>query len=287
MKIFRVIIPVFLVAGLIMTSCDKLNAPYAAIKTQFDTTNKPFVLLEEYTGHKCINCPLASQKARKLADYYRGKLILMSVHGTSLADPDAKYTLDLRTPEGNQWIIDFAIPYVPMALIDRAIIGGAYPVGSDQWAVAVESQMTQAVTTGMKVQATYNDDSKEITANVTAWFKRKLSAGANVCLYIIEDSIEGIQANKDTAAGPTPDINPYYFNETFRASMNGNYGEQLTASVDTTKIYSYSKKFTVTSSDWNPAMLSLITTITDPSANPRGQIIGVNKVSITTTKKLR
>jgi len=280
MKIFRVLLPVFLVAGLIMTSCDKLNAPYATVKTQFDSTHKPIVLLEEYTGHKCINCPLATLKARKLADYYLGKVILMSVHGTSLADPDAKYTLDLRTPEANQWITDFAIPYVPMALIDRATFGGAYPVGADLWGAAVEAEMLKPVMTGLKVQASFNTDTKEITANVTAWFKRKLASSANICLYIVEDSIQGMQANKDTAAGPTPDIDPYYFNETFRASMNGPYGELLTSSVDTTKTYSYSKKFTVTNTSWDPTRISLIATITDPTVNLKGEIIGVNKVKI-------
>jgi len=285
MKIFRILIPVLLITGWMTTSCDKLSEPYATVKTQYDTTGKPYVLIEEYTGHKCINCPLASQKARKLVDFYRGKVILMSVHGTSLADPDAKYVLDLRTPEANQWITDFAIPYVPMALINRAVIGGAYPVASDQWAVGIESQMVKPVMTSMSVQASYNVTSKEITANVTTWFKRKLAAGANICMYVVEDSIEGIQANKDPEAGPTPDINPYYFNETFRASINGTYGEQLTSSVDTARSYAYTKKFTVTSTDWKPAQLSLIATITDPTANPKGEVIGVRKVKLSLTAK--
>lgn len=285
MKIFRVLLSVLLVSGWIMTSCDKLDSPYATVKTQYDTTNKPFVLFEEYTGHKCNNCPLATQKARALADYYRGKLIVMSVHATSLADPDAKYTLDLRTPEGAQWCTDFTLAYVPRALINRALIGGSYPVNSDQWGVAVETQMAKPVMTGMKVTAYYSTTTKEVTANVTVWFKRKLSAGAGINLYIAEDSIAGLQANKDPEAGPTPDINPYYFNETFRVSMNGTYGDQLTTTVDTTKIYTYTKKFTVTSIDWNPSQLFLITTITDPTLNPKGEIIGVNKVKISVSTR--
>ncbi|MCX6283049.1 MAG: Omp28-related outer membrane protein [Bacteroidetes bacterium] len=279
MKLFRILLPVLLVFGWILTSCDKLDPPYAAVKTTYDTTNKPFVLLEEYTGHKCNNCPLATQKAHKLADYYLGKVIIMEVHATSLADPDPKYTLDLRTPEGAQWCTDFSIGYVPRALINRSQVGGSYPVNSDQWAAAIEIQMAKPVKTGISARSTYNSDTKEITANVTVRFKRKLTSSAGINLYILEDSIAGLQSNKDTAAGTTPEINPYYFNETFRASMNGTYGEQLTASVDTTKTYSYTKKFTVTNTDWDSSQLWLVTTITDP-ATPGGEIIGVNKVKI-------
>jgi hypothetical protein len=285
MKIFRVLIPLILIAGWMMTSCDKLSAPYATVKNEFDSTNKPYVLLEEFTGHKCINCPLASQKARKLVDYYKGRLILMEVHGTYLADPDAKYTLDLRTPEGNQWITDFAIPYVPMGLIDRATFGSAFPVSGDQWAAAVETQMNKPMVAKIRASATYNDDNHQFSATVTTWFKQKLTAGANICLYIVEDSIVGIQANKDTAAGPTPDINPYYFNETFIGSMNGNYGEQLTSSVDTTRTYSFSKTAIISGVVRDSTQLSLITAILDPSATPRGQVIGVNKVKIIITAK--
>lgn len=287
MKIFRILIPVsvLLIAGFISTSCDKLSEPYATVKNEFDSTNRPYVLLEEYTGHKCINCPLATKNAQKLVAYYKTKLILMEVHGTSLADPDPKYTLDLRTPEGNQWITDFAIPYVPMALINRATFGSAFTVASDQWALAVESEMAKPVKTVIKATASYNDATKEFSADVKVWFKRKLSAGANICLYIIEDSIVGKQANKDTAAGPTPEIDPYYFNETFRGSINGNYGEQLTSSVDTTIMYSFSKTAKINSAIFDSTRLSLITAITDPSLTTKGQIIGVNKVKVVLVAK--
>ena len=287
MKIFRILIPVsvLLIAGFISTSCDKLSEPYATVKNEFDSTNRPYVLLEEYTGHKCINCPLATQKAQKLVAYYKTKLILMEVHGTSLADPDAKYTLDLRTAEGNQWITDFAIPYVPMALVNRATYGSAFPVASDQWALAVESEMAKPVKTMIKATAAYNDDTKEFSANVKVWFKRKLSAGANICLYIVEDSIVGKQANKDTAAGPTPEIDPYYFNETFRGSMNGNYGDQLTPTVDTTVMYTFSKIAKINGTVYDSTQLSLITAITDPSLATKGQIIGVNKVKVALVAK--
>ncbi len=284
MKIFRILIPVLLLSGWMMTSCDKLSEPYAAVKTEFDTTNKPFVLFEEYTGHKCNNCPLATMKAEKLADFYRGRMIVMSVHATDLADPDPKYTLDLRTPEGTLWCTDFALAYVPRALINRAIIGSSYPVNSDKWGEAIEAQLAKPIVTMIKAAAAYNSSGNEITASVTVWFKKSLSAGANINLYVLEDSIQGLQSNKDTAAGPTPDINPYYFNNTFRASMNGNFGELLTSSVEINKVYTYTKKFKVTNTDWDTDLLSLVATITDPTANPLGEIVGVTKVKIVTPK---
>ncbi len=284
MKLFRIFIPVLLVSGWIMTSCDKLDPPYATVLTQYDTTNKPYILLEEYTGHTCNNCPLATQKALRLIDYYRTKVILMTVHATSLADPNPKYPLDLRTPEGTLWAGDYSISGVPAGTINRTAIGGSIAVPSDKWGEAIETQISKPIAAMVQLSASYSSSTREISASVSGWFKKKLTAGSNICLFITEDSIEGKQSNKDTAAGPTPEIDPYYFNETFRGSMNGNYGSLFSATVEVDKLYTYTKTFPVTNTDWNTNRLYLIAAILDPSASQFGEIIAVTKARIVSTK---
>lgn len=283
MKIFRIIIPVLLFSAWMMTSCDKLDPPYATVKTSYDTANKPFVLLEEYTGHKCNNCPLATQKAHKMAEYYGGKVILMSVHATDLALPDPKYVLDLMTPEGTYWCTKYALSYVPRALVNRAIVGSGYPVNSDKWGVAIEEQMAKGVRAFVKVSASYNGSSKEVTASVTTWFKQALSSNAKINLFILEDSIQGLQANKDTAAGPTPDIDPYFFNYTFRAAMTDKDGDQLTPTVEVNKAYTFTKTFPANTA-WNTKQLSVVATVVDPTSGTLGEIIGVAKTKVSSAK---
>src|SRR5512133_2768801 len=72
-----------------MVSCDKLDEPYAVKKTGSDTITGPVrkVLLEDYTGHKCVNCPKAAMDARVMEEALGGRLILMAVHAGYFAEP--------------------------------------------------------------------------------------------------------------------------------------------------------------------------------------------------------
>ena len=284
MRLFRYIIPVVLLTGSMLSSCDKLDPPYAVVKDEFDSVNKPFILLEEYTGHKCNNCPLATQKAHKMREFYKTKMILMSIHAGELADPDPKYPQDLRTPVGTELYSNFTVPYVPQGVMDRTMYTGKYPLSSEQWPGAAEEQFSKAIVNFITVSASINASTKNITVTGNTWFKSVLPSGAKIVYYIVEDSISGPQLNKDTAAGPTPVIDPYYFMHTLRASMNGTYGEVLTSSIEIDKSYPFSKTYKVADTTWNTKQLSLITVILDPSTTQYGTVVGVNDTKIKVAK---
>ncbi len=283
MKLFRIFIPALLVSICIMTSCDKLEPPYATVKTEYDTANKPFVLLEEFTGHRCNNCPLATMQAHQIVSYYKNKVILMAIHATDLADSNAKYTLNLKTPIGTLWSLNYGISYVPMGLVNRTTYNNVFPVSPDDWGKAVELQLAKPIKTYLKTVASVNS-TKEISVSGSVLFKKAYAAGANIAYYILEDSIIGLQSNKDPEAGTTPDIQNYVYMHTFRGSMNGAYGEQLTTAIEADKWYAFTKKFTVVNSAWNTKHLLLITVILDPSATQYGEVIGVSEAVIKPSK---
>ena len=284
MKLFRYIFPVVLLTGSLLSSCDKLDPPYAVVKNEFDSVNKPFILLEEYTGHKCNNCPLATQKAHQMREFYKQKMILISIHAGDLAEPDPKYPQDLRSPVGTELYNNFSVPFVPQGVMNRIMYNGKYPIGSEQWPSAAEAQFSKAIVNFLTVSASYNATTKNITVNGNTWFKSVLPSGAKIVYYIVEDSIKGPQLNKDTAAGPTPVIDPYYFMHTMRTSMNGTYGEVLTSSIEINKSYPFSKTYKVADTTWNPKQLSLITVILDPSTTQYGTVVNVNDTKITRAK---
>lgn len=284
MKLLRYIIPIVLLTGSLLSSCDKLDAPYAVVKNEFDSVNKPFILLEEYTGHKCNNCPLATQKAHQMREFYKQKIILMSIHAGELADPDPKYPQDLKTAVGTELYTNFTVPFVPQGVINRTMYNGKYPLSSEQWPQASDAQFNKPIVNFLSVTASFNATTKNITVTGNTWFKSVLPSGAKIVYYIVEDSIKGPQLNKDTAAGPTPVIDPYYFMHTLRASMNGTYGDVLTSSIEINKSYDFSKTYKVSDTTWNTRQLSLITVILDPSATQYGTVVGVNDTKIKVAK---
>ena len=74
------------------------DTPYFEVKTQFIQK----YLLEEFTGHTCLNCPKAHKTMQELQQNMKDTLICMAVHCGIFAEPgDAPYTADYRTPMGN------------------------------------------------------------------------------------------------------------------------------------------------------------------------------------------
>jgi hypothetical protein len=87
-------------ATLVLGSCDEIDPPYMdGVQTPpIDTTECPIptfpadthhvkvVLLEDYTGHKCVNCPTAAEIAHNLQITYGEKIILMAIHAGFFAE---------------------------------------------------------------------------------------------------------------------------------------------------------------------------------------------------------
>ena len=84
------------VLAIATVSCDKLNEPFiiepivatsdTIPMTADDTINfdgKVVVLLEDYTGVKCNNCPEAAVIANELQEQNEGHLIVLGVHPKS------------------------------------------------------------------------------------------------------------------------------------------------------------------------------------------------------------
>jgi hypothetical protein len=81
-----------LVAVLLATGCDVISPPYTEESPADTGTAGAFVqkvLLEDYTGFRCGNCPEAHERAQELQARYPGRVILMSVHAGFFARPAA------------------------------------------------------------------------------------------------------------------------------------------------------------------------------------------------------
>ena len=97
-------------------ACDKVSAPYKEVVIHDTGARK--VLVEDYTGAKCGNCPRASKEIYNLKAVYGDNLIIMAIHAGGFAEPypygmlpanPTFFATDFRTPEGTNLDTDFGI----------------------------------------------------------------------------------------------------------------------------------------------------------------------------------
>lgn len=183
------------------------------------------VLLEEFTGVKCNNCPAANAKAKNLqAIYGKENLILLGIHAGNLATTDAEHPKAFNTPEGTELFNFFQLFGVPVGFVNRLDYdqGGIIkPDGSWAAEVATELERLPVATIDLN-EDSYNSGTGEltITGNVNA--SATLPNNVYVCVYLSENGIVSPQTMGDKSVN----VN-YVHNHVFRGSFSGTYGKSL------------------------------------------------------------
>jgi hypothetical protein len=263
-KHFWLIFLIIPVAGSFLFSCTKLNSPYIIPKTGhvIDTimdwdTIVPVkkVLLEDYTGHKCVNCPEATLIAHNLEALYDGRLIVMAVHAGIFAEPSATgdFTADYTSPAGDTWNSVFGITSNPNGLVNRKDFGsgGVTVLGKDLWSESVSQLINLSPDAFIVIDNDFEPDSRLMSYSVYTKFVNPLKGTYKLTLCVVEDSLRSPQKNNNSAVGTTPTIYDYLFMNVLRGSINGPWGDLLTTSMNAS--HTYLDKFSYTlSAAWNP-----------------------------------
>ena len=262
----RTIIP-FLSAGVLFLSfflsgCDKVDAPF----TQNNGGGggggtgdvKRTILVEEFTGFKCKNCPDASKSLHLLKEnQYEDQLILVAVHAGTLAQPNiaGNYSsADYRTTEGTQLAADFQVDYVPVGLINRVPDGGSSTPFYEKeiWASVIATELEKPVEADVKLSATYNAATRLVNIAVDGKFLVDGTDKEYLSVFVIEDQVIGEQDSNGFH------IEHFHHKSMFRGTVNGLYGEKI---LDTAipKDYTFTKNYTYTlPAAINPAKCHLV-----------------------------
>jgi hypothetical protein len=236
----------------IYSSCDKIDGPkleapivnpidsaeigVVNTDTAFSTLKK--VLVEDYTGHTCGNCPEAAIVLDSLLKLpIKSQIVPMAIHAGSFAEPQPpKYPNDFRTSVGTELDIKFKISAFgnPNGMVDR--IG--YPTDDNvlnynTWQTKIEERITLPAPLFLAIKNTYFPTSRKIKTEVKSNIVTTLSGDYRMSVFLIEDSI--ISAQKDYSLPPALNqVTNYVHKHMFRTSFNGTYGDDIASNPNGT-----------------------------------------------------
>jgi len=218
----------FLVFGLVMltlVSCDEIDDPYEHLDefisdtgdirfndTTFnDTTiSNRVVLIEDFTGHKCPNCPAATDLAEQLKADNPGKVEVVAIHNSgNFSEPDDKFPADYRTDAGRNLREEFKIAGFPAGLINRQEWNNAFRVGLAQWENNVNTKLQDAtymeLNFSVKSMNIYNTDTRvlRVIPNITSLIDEDGEIFFTV--YILENNIVSPQEDSRDPNSPIID----------------------------------------------------------------------------------
>tara|TARA_B100001750_G_C15456075_1_gene571671 strand:+ start:178 stop:1050 length:873 start_codon:yes stop_codon:yes gene_type:complete len=172
-----------------ITSCDVEEGPFITDYDIYVNPNKK-VLIEDFTGHKCPNCPDAAKELEAIHSIYGDQIIGMGIHVSKLfARPNPmtadSYTYDFRTEWGDSWDDFYQISDagLPRGMINRISYPDAHKMGKNEWAAAVTAELKKPV--DFKISIVSSNTSISIVAEVT----NNIDNVYNLVVCLTEDHI--------------------------------------------------------------------------------------------------
>lgn len=248
--------------SVLLAACDKTDAPYLTPANNDEPgTGTKNVLLEEFTGIKCTNCPKAHSEARNIQLLNPGRVIIVSIHAGFFATPDGSglFTTDYRTDEGNEINAAFGVEENPTGMINRTKIGDAFLQGSDSWQSNIENELSKTANVTLTLPIEWNSSNRSLTINPSVNFLEDVQGKYNISVVITEDSLNSPQKNSDINFGTVPTINPYYHRHVLRKAVNGTWGEALNSGNSIAMGTTLSKSYTfVLPNSWDENHCSVV-----------------------------
>lgn len=201
--------------------------------------NEKVVLLEDFTGVRCVKCPDAAIVAHELQEQYGHQLVVLGVHAGWNANPmkDTTY-IDFRTEEGEEWNKFFNFMSNPIGTINRQSEGSSYGYAFGTWSDEVKKAIVGTPNIRLLSATKYNEKDRELKVTVYSKFLEDFTDKYNLTVCLMEDHIVGKQAGKNGG-------DEYDHRHVFRKTLNGAWGTELneeTILADTEIIKNYSIK---------------------------------------------
>lgn len=175
------------------------------------------VLIEDFTGQRCVNCPNASEMIESLQEQYGAEnVIAVGIHSGPFSKTVTNQPFQLWTETGDYYFYSWGIDAQPTGVIDRKTVSSTY----QSWGTIVRDALQASAPLELDATTSYDEATRTVTINVNA--KGVLDVTGKLQLWLTEDNITNIQYMENDIINPS-----YVHNHVFRTAVNGQDGEDF------------------------------------------------------------
>lgn len=218
------------------------------------------VLLEDFTGQACINCPKAHDVIKSLQEQYGHNVIPVAIHSGSLSWSETmEGVVGLATKDGNTMANELGVKTFPSGCVNMA----TKPLKLEEWAVNVRTFMELPASIQMTVEAGYDAVEKLVKIKVGGASTQGFTGTLH--MWILESGIVAPQFMPDGKLNPE-----YVHDHVFRAAVGSLQGSDVTlpkqAIVEGKEIpYTTFTATCAPAAKWNLSNLSVVAFFKDAS----------------------
>ncbi|XZF16700.1 Omp28-related outer membrane protein [Chitinophagaceae bacterium MMS25-I14] len=277
-------------SGLIaLSSCKEVLTPVphnngntgVSIDTTYTTTPEDTtvrkVLVEEFTGVTCPNCPQGHTLIKGYETSYPGRIVAIGYYtfGLSQTEPVAglsqqDFRNNISTDLGNYF---GGIPLLPSGTIDRIPPnGGSLLDDRNFWSAMVSTRLNAPTPLNVHVTSAYDPSSRTDTITVTVAVTKAITKKLALSVSIIENNIIDAQEDVDHSGNALIDT-MYQHNHVIRDMLTPVSGTPIFTSYDGSSkapglVYRHVYVYTVNNA-WKPENCKVIAFVNNNETNDK------------------
>lgn len=208
--------------ALLMTSCDELDPQERLIYVEPPQVSRA-VLIEDFTGQYCVNCPRATEEIERLIEEYGDTTVIaVAIHSGPFSKNQGAFT-PLYTAQGDEYFSHWGLSAQPVGLVDRLTYESVLvPLNYTDWAGAVNYELEKKAPVSIMVEAEREEEGNICHANVEVIGLDSALVKGKLQVWLVEDSIDSFQLMPNGAREEH-----YNHMHVFRASLNGAWGDDI------------------------------------------------------------
>lgn len=175
------------------------------------------VLIKDFTGARCVNCPAAAEYAHNLQHQLDEEhIFIMSVHAGYLAQPMGQFP-DFLTEEGTAWYGSNSSN--PLFSVDHVSLTDGNTLYVEQIDVPVVTALAEDQSFEIMLSSRYDETTRHLEVEARAVSLLDMDGQFYITVCLVEDNIIGWQ----TIQGGVD--KEYVFHNVLRGTLNGAYGD--------------------------------------------------------------
>ena len=190
---YKIFILVLLFVSVLFSSCDIIDPPYLDENNgEVDTTeNVRKILIEDFTGFTCKNCPIAHGLADDLKETFGSRLVVISIHAGGYAEPTAEHPYDFRTPSGDELDEFFGVSDIgnPNGMVSRKEFSEKRVLGPYEWEGAINELLDFEPELLIKLTPEYKESTRTIEVDVEVEYLAEGSSNHHLSVFMIENHV--------------------------------------------------------------------------------------------------
>lgn len=243
-----------ILVAFLLSSCDKVENPYPPQYVDIDTTllygvtfqqykntlwtdftpntnTNVNVMIEDFTGHKCTNCPLAAVEARAIEAANEGRVFVASIHaGPNGTIPfqnttGALFFHDFTNPQGLQIsteITDGGFIGNPSGTVNRKLFGGQVFQNYSSWTSYASTILTaNDLKTNLQAITNYFPETRGLFVHTEIDVLETIADDLYQVVYLLEDSLIAPQITPTAWSFPSNIDEQYVHRDIHRACIDG------------------------------------------------------------------